>query len=70
MSYYAGGCRSKGTALQKVDHVLKKSKKQGRRPVFGHFDTCSGKVGNMGLNLEFEPAGATTQRVTQTWGWY
>ncbi len=38
-------------------------------PVFGHFDTCSGKVGNMGLKFEFEPAGATTQRVP-TWYTY
>ncbi len=27
-----------------------------------------GEVGNMGLKLEVEPAGATTQRVAQTWG--
>ncbi len=41
--------------------LLKKiPKKIGGTPVFGHFDTGSGKVGNMGLKLEFEQAGATT----------
>ncbi len=48
--------------------LLKKSPKNGGTPVFGHFGTCRGKGGNMGLKLEFEPAGTTTQRVAQTWG--
>ncbi len=48
-----------GPYLEYID----RSPKNRGTPVFGHFDTCSGEVGNMGLKLEFESAGATTMGV-------